>query len=135
MKTTGKPLRASPSASKGHPARSPLPAAPPESADRLKPAAVLLILVFVITVLPALLMTADHLVRQKPGFQYQQAVFGATGLTAPCFFPAAHPARTRLDNTSTIDWRLAPSLPRPVPGPLDLVGPQAVYRGGHDHGR
>ncbi|MBL0714828.1 MAG: hypothetical protein JJV98_14125 [Desulfosarcina sp.] len=103
-----------------------MPATSPERVDNLSRATGLLLLAVILTVLPVGLMATDHLIRQKPGLERQAGIFAALGLTSPCFFPSGHPARTRLDNDSAIDWRFRPSLARPQPGPCDLVRPTAV---------
>ena len=135
MKTTGKPSRANLSASE--PARAdavrPFPA--PGRSDSLGWAKAFLLLAAVITILPPVFMTGDHFLRQKPSARHQQAVFRAAGLSTPCFFPAGHPARTRLVNPHAVDWRLAPFLPQAAPGTVDLVRPRVVPRGDIDHGR
>jgi hypothetical protein len=104
------------------------PAAPPARADHLKRAGGLLFLAAVLTILPMIVMTGDHLLHQKPGRERQTAVFAAFGLSDPCLFPSGHPARTRLTGASTIDWRPAASLSPSVPGPLDLIRPGADPR-------
>lgn len=112
-----------------------MPAAPPANDDRLSPAVVLLILAAVLTILPAVIMTTDHLVRQKPGLERQAAVHAALGFTSPCFFPTGHPARTMIDNPSPVDWRPSAALPQAVPGPSDLLRPRAtpLERAGNAH--
>ncbi len=107
----------------------------PSRTDRLGQATAFLILAFVFAILPALFVTADHLLRQKPAIRHQQTVFRAIGLSSPCIFPAGHPARTRAANHHTVDWRLAPSLPRSVPGTVDLVRPRTTTGRGLGHGR
>lgn len=103
-----------------------MPAVPPVRTDRLKHAGVLLFLAAALTILPAIVMTGDHFLRQQPGLERQNAVFAALGLSDPCFFPSGHPARTRMTNGNTIDWRPAARLPLSVPGPPDLIQPGAA---------
>lgn len=105
-----------------------MPAAPPERCDYLKQAIALLLLALGLTILPAGMMTADHLIRQKPGVEHQAAVFVYIGLSSPCFFPSGHPARSMLDNENNIDWRPTPALPLAPPGPVDLVRPATASR-------
>ncbi len=112
-----------------------MPSAPQSRADRLTQATALILLAAMLTILPVLVMNADHLIRQSPGLKRQQAVSNAIGLTGPCFFPAGHPARTRLDDTVAIEWRLAPALPQAFPGPLDLLRPTGPIRGRSEDGR
>ncbi len=107
----------------------------PGRSDGLGRATAFLLLAAVFAILPALFVTADHLLRQKPAIRHQQAVFRAIGLSSPSIFPAGHPARTRAANHHSVDWRLAPSLPQGVPGTVDLVRPRATTGRGVDHGR
>lgn len=111
-----------------------MPTAPSQSADRLNRAAVFLFLAAALTILPGVMMTADHLLRQKPAIERQASVYAALGLSNPSFFPSGHPARVMIENKSTIDGRLSPTLPLPAPGPLDLVRPAIASRrlSGHD---
>ncbi len=111
-----------------------MPSAAQTTADRLTQATALILLAAMLTILPVLAMSADHLIRQRPGLKRQEAVSSAIGLTGPCFFPAGHSARTRLDNSNAIDWRLAPALPQAVPGPLDLLRPTGPIRGRSEDG-
>ncbi len=104
------------------------------SPDRLRQATALILLAAMLTILPVIAISADHLIRQRSGLKRQAAVSSAIGLTGPCLFPAGHPARTRLDNASAIDWRLAPALPQSVPGPLDLVRPSGPIGGRSEDG-
>ena len=133
MKTTGQPLRANPSVSERDGADAPNIPSLPGRPDGLGRATALLLLAAVVVLLPALFITADHLLRQKPAIRQQQAIFRAIGLSSPCLFPAGHPARTRIEAPYTVDWRLAPSLPQAAPGTIDLVRPRAAWQGGLDH--
>ena len=96
---------------------------PPACHDRLKGAIRLLQVALVLTILPLAGLTADHLLRQKPGLEQQAAIFRAIGLDTPCVFPSAHPLRTQFTNTGPIDWRPSPSLPTAPPDPADLIRP------------
>ena len=99
---------------------------PPACHDRLRGAKRLLQVALVVTILPMAGLTADHLMRQKPGLARQAAVFAAIGLDTPCLFPAAHPLRTRFTNAVRIDWRPSPRLPPAAPGPSDLIRPTGL---------
>jgi hypothetical protein len=101
---------------------------PPDRFDYLKPACALLIAAVGLTLAPAVIMTADHLIRQKPAAERQATVFGAIGLSDPCFFPSGHPARSVSGTAGGIDWRPTPALPPAPPGPVDLVRPTAASR-------
>ena len=102
--------------------------APPDRVDYLKPARALLLAAAGLTLAPVVLMTADHLIRQKPAAARQAAVWAAIGLSTPCVFPSGHPARWMSDTASGIDWRPTPALPPAPPGPIDLVRPRATSR-------
>lgn len=112
-----------------------MPAAPPERFDDLTQAIALLLLALGLTILPAVTMTADHWIRQKPGVEHQAAVFAHIGLSSPCFFPSGHPARNMLGNANDIDWRPTPTLPLAPPGPADLVRPSTASRRLSSNGR
>lgn len=105
-----------------------LTAGPPDRFDYLKPARALLLAAVGLTLAPAVLMTADHLIRQKPAAERQAAVFAAIGLSDPCVFPSGHPARSESGTAGGIDWRPTPALPPATPGPIDLVRPAAASR-------
>ena len=107
----------------------------PEPADNLRRARALLWAAFGLTIFPAVLMTADHLARQKPAAQRQAAVFAAIGLSTPSFFPAGHPARMAASRSEIIDWRPTPALPMSPPGPTDLLRPAAARPGVPARGR
>lgn len=105
-----------------------LNADPPKRFDHLRPARALLLTVVALSLGPAVLMTADHLVRQKPAAKRQAAVFAAIGLSTPCFFPSGHPDRRVPGTAAGIDWRPTPALPPAPPGPVDLVRPTTASR-------
>ncbi|MDJ0721787.1 MAG: hypothetical protein QNJ04_09160 [Desulfobacterales bacterium] len=135
MKTTGNNLRANPSVSDRHREDAILTPHPPNHSDSLGQARALLFLVAALVVLPIVYMTGDHLLRQKPAVRHQQAVFRAAGLSAPCIFPAGHPARTGFDTSQVVDWRLTPAMPQAAPGTDGLVRPRAAPWRGTDHDR
>ncbi len=103
-----------------------MPADLPKPADDLQRASLLLWIALGVTLGSAVLMTADHLLHQKPAVKRQAAVFAAIGLSTPCIFPAGHPARRATNITDGIDWRPTPTLAPSPPGPIDLVRPAAV---------
>jgi hypothetical protein len=105
-----------------------LMADPPDRFDCINAARALLIVAVGLTLAPAVLMTADHLLRQRPGAERQAAVFAAIGLSDLSFFPSGHPARSVSGITGGIDWRPTPALPPASPGPVDLVRPTAASR-------
>jgi hypothetical protein len=106
----------------------------PASADRLKSAAVVLVASTLLTMVPLVFMTADHIVRQRAARNHQATVFALLGLSSPSLFPSGHPIRNRATADSPVDWRPAPCLPRAAPGPIDLVRPgKATWStSGHD---